>query len=57
METKLTLQTQGAFERIHEAILGRTDDDLKEIIGELKKQLSHCYEVDSMLEELNHLAN
>lgn len=57
MESKLTLQTQGAFQRIHEAILGLTDDDLKEIIKELKKNLSHCYEVENMLEEMNHLAN
>lgn len=57
MENKLTLQTQGAFDRIHDAILGKTNDDLKVIIEELKKHLSHCYEVDNMLEEVNYLAN
>lgn len=57
MESKLTLQTQSAFQRIHEAILGKTDDDLKEIIEELKKHLTHCYEVDNMLEEINYQTN
>ena len=57
METKLSLQTQSAFERIHEAILGKTNDDLKHIIIELQKHLKHCIEVDEVLEELNHDIN
>ena len=57
MKTKLSLQTQSAFERIHEAILGKTDDDLKHIIVELQKHLKHCMEVDVVLEEMNHDIN
>lgn len=42
MEKQLTLQTAAAFERIYEALLGKTEDDLSAL--------------SQHLEELNHKA-
>ena len=38
-DTKLTIQTTSAFERIDEALIGKTEDDLDEIIQNLDNLL------------------
>jgi hypothetical protein len=40
MNNPLTLQTEAAFERVYEALIGKTDDDLNHLTLRLK-ELTH----------------
>lgn len=43
--TNLTIQTQAAFERIEEALTGKTSDDLYELIESLKLMTKKAEEI------------
>jgi hypothetical protein len=53
MEKKLTLQTAAAFERIHEAIVGKTDDELKTIHVHITKLLTEYNRVAEIADSFN----
>lgn len=48
MEKNLTLQTEAAFERIYEALLGKTKDDLGTLSLHLEKLLRKAKEVQDV---------
>lgn len=48
MEDRITLQTASAFERIHEALLGKTEDDLKCLSMHLEELLLKAKEVQEV---------
>lgn len=54
MKENVTLQTAAAFERIKEALLGRTDDDLSFLVTELYGLLSKAEEILNVSAEMNH---
>ena len=52
MEHTLTLQTQAAFERILDALVGKTDDDLNSLVlhlTELNRKAREIQEVNACL--------
>jgi hypothetical protein len=52
MPDKLTLQTAAAFERIYDAIMGRTEDDLSSLslhLEELSRKAKEVQEVSACL--------
>lgn len=52
MEKKLTLQTAAAFERIYDAIMGKTEDDLSSLslhLQELSRKAKEVQEVSACL--------
>lgn len=54
MNEHITLQTAAAFERIKEALLGRTDDDLSILVGNLNQLLSRATQIEEVSAEMNH---
>ena len=56
MQKNLSIQTVAAFERIYEAIVGKTSDvdDLSVIILHLRELLRKANEVDELRAELNN---
>jgi hypothetical protein len=52
MEKQLTLQTAAAFERVYDALMGRTDDDLSILslhLEELSRKAKEVQEVSACL--------
>lgn len=52
METHLTLQTAAAFERIQDALIGKTDDDLNSLaihLNELNKKAKEIQEISACI--------
>lgn len=54
MYPHLTLQTSASFERIYEAIMGKTSDDLSAINLHLRELLRKANEVDEIRAEVNN---
>ena len=53
MERQLTLQTAAAFERIYEALVGKTEDDLNALslhLKELTRKAKEIQDVSACLE-------
>jgi hypothetical protein len=53
MERQLTLQTEAAFERIYDSLLGKTDDDLGALalhLEELTRKAKEIQDVSACLE-------
>jgi hypothetical protein len=53
MERQLTLQTEAAFERIYDSLLGKTDDDLNILslhLKELTRKAKEIQDVSACLE-------
>lgn len=48
MPKKLTLQTAAAFERIYEALVGKTDDDLSSLSLHLQELLNKAQEIQEI---------
>lgn len=48
MESRITLQTASAFERIQDALLGKTEDDLKYLSMHLEELLRKAKEVQEV---------
>jgi hypothetical protein len=48
MSDKLTLQTASAFERIYDALMGTTDDDLDSLIFHLKELSRKAEEIQNV---------
>lgn len=48
MENQITLQTASAFERIQDALLGKTEDDLKYLSMHLEELLRKAKEVQEV---------
>jgi len=48
MPDKLTLQTAAAFERIYDALMGKTDDDLDSLILHLKELSRKSQEIQNV---------
>ncbi len=55
MSDKLTLQTAAAFERIYDALMGKTDDNLNSILLHLKELSSKAEEIHNISAEINHI--
>jgi len=53
MQPHLTLQTSAAFERIYDALMERTSDDLDAITLHLKELLRKANEITEISAELN----
>jgi hypothetical protein len=51
---KLTLQTEAAFERVYEALMGKTDDNLESLTLHLKELLRKANEIHDVTAALNH---
>lgn len=49
-----TLQTAAAFDRIDDALLGKTDDSLNELIEELQYLLYKAKEIENTSATMNH---
>jgi hypothetical protein len=54
MKEHITLQTAAAFERIKEALLGRTDDDLSVLVEHLNQLLNKASQIEEVSAEMNH---
>lgn len=48
MENRITLQTASALERIQEALLGKTEDDLKYLSMHLEELLHKAKEIQEV---------
>lgn len=48
MENRITLQTASALERIQEALLGKTEDDLKYLSMNLEELLRKAKEIQEV---------
>jgi hypothetical protein len=48
MQEHLTLQTEAAFERIHQALLGQTEDDLKLLMLHLDHLLHKATDIHNI---------
>lgn len=44
----ITLQTQAALERIQDALIGKTDDDLEALIGSLENLLNKAHDIQDV---------
>jgi hypothetical protein len=49
----LTIQTAAAFERIDEALMGKTQDDYDFVVGKIKSLIDKAKRIDSITNELN----
>jgi hypothetical protein len=54
MPGKLTLQTAAAFERVYDALMGKTDDNLESLTLHLKALLRKANEIHDVTAALNH---
>jgi hypothetical protein len=50
----LTLQTEAAFERVYEALMGKTDDNLESLTLHLTALLRKAKEIHDVTAALNH---
>ena len=50
---KFTLQTAAAFERIDEALIGKTQDDYDFVVSKIKSLIDKAKRIDSITNELN----
>jgi hypothetical protein len=48
MEKQLTLQTAAAFERVYDALMGRTDDDLRSLALHLEELTRKAKEIQDV---------
>lgn len=53
MQPHLTLQTASAFERIYEALMGKTSDDFEALTLHLKELLRKSDEIAKIYAEVN----
>ena len=51
--TKLTIQTAAAFERIDEALIGKTQDDYDFVVDKIKSLIEKVKRIESITKELN----
>lgn len=51
--TRLTIQTAAAFERIDEALIGKTQDDYDFVVGKIKSLTEKIKRIESITKELN----
>lgn len=52
MKNELTLQTSAAFERLYDALIGKTDDDLDSLalhLNELNRKAKEIQEISACL--------
>jgi hypothetical protein len=54
-KVELTLQTAASFERIYDALMGETTDDLSSIILHLRELLRKAKEIEEISAEINHI--
>ena len=52
--TKLTIQTAAAFERIDEALIGKTQDDYDFVVGKIKSLTDKIKRIEIITNELNN---
>jgi hypothetical protein len=50
---KLTIQTAAAFERIDDALMGKTQDDYDFVVGKIKSLTEKVKRIESVTNELN----
>jgi hypothetical protein len=55
MPDKLTIQTFAAFERIYDALMGKTDDNLNSLVLHLKELSRKAEEIHNISAEVNHM--
>jgi len=53
MSEHLTIQTIAAFQRIQEALLGKTDDSFEELISNLNYLLEKAKDIQNITAEIN----
>jgi len=53
MSEQLTIQTVAAFQRIQEALLGKTDDSFEELISNLNYLLEKAKDIKNITAEIN----
>ena len=51
---KLTLQTAAAFERLQEALAGKTTDDFDLVVGKIKSLVTRIERIQAITNELNY---
>jgi hypothetical protein len=51
---KLTIQTAAAFERIDEALMGKTLDEFEDLIVMLKNLTNKANRISAISHEINH---
>lgn len=51
--SRLTIQTAAAFERIDEALIGKTQDDYDFVVGKIKSLIEKVKRIESITKELN----
>jgi hypothetical protein len=54
MKNNLTVQTSAAFERIYEALMGKTEDNLETLTLYLKEFLLKANEIHDVTASINH---
>lgn len=54
ISSSITLQTAAAFERINEALVGRTQDDFYDLIKQLDELLVKAKRIEAISNEMNH---
>jgi hypothetical protein len=50
----LTLQTAAAFERLQEALAGKTNDDFDLLVSKIKSLVTRIERIQAITDELNH---
>lgn len=50
---KLTIQTTAAFERIDEALMGKTQDDYDFVVAKIKSLIEKVNRIEKITNELN----
>ena len=55
MPDKLTIQTFAAFERIYDALMGKTDDNLNSLVLHLKELSRKAEEIHNISVEVNRM--
>jgi hypothetical protein len=50
----LSIQTVAAFERLKEALTGKTDDNFKSVVNQINSLLERVEKIDAVSNELNH---
>jgi hypothetical protein len=55
MPDKLTIQTFAAFERIYDALVGKTDDNLNSLVLHLKELSRKAEKIHNISAEVNHM--
>lgn len=52
--TKITIQTAAAFERIDEALIGKTQDDFEFVVAKIKSMMNKVKRIETITDELNY---